>query len=344
MDKGVYFMYLSEIQQEYIVNCIYEYTKRPIYLKDRGIYNFECPICREGKSSGKKRRGFYIPSINNISCHNCGWKSTPLSWIQKVTGKNFAEIYKDNDEYIPEYDKIYTNLFNDEEKRVNNQTLPEDSINLLSNEVNYYKNNKLVREALTYIQNRRLDTAKYRPKAIYTTIKDKYCAGDICIPFYDRNSKIPFYQIRVLFPDENSPKYKSKMDSDKTLFNLDQIDEKFPYIFLFEGPIDSMFIKNSTALAGIDITSVQQAQLSLFPLHQKIWCLDNQHIDPTAKQRTNILLDNNECVFIWPKKYQKIKDINELCVRLKRDEISPNFILNNTACNRMDAIKKGYIF
>lgn len=334
---------MSKIQQEYIVDTIYQNTRRPEYLKASGVYNFECPICNEGKSRGKKKRGFYIPDKNTICCHNCGWKSNPLLWIEKVTNKSFREIYQENDKFVPEFEKVtYYNSENDDYK-IDVGTLPEDSINLLTNEVDYFKDNKEVIECLQYIKQRRINSAKYKPKAIYTSIKDKYCRGGICLPYFDRSGKINFYQIRVLNPEPKEPKYKGKLNGTKSLFNYNLIDEKYPYIFLFEGPIDSMFVKNAVGVGGVDINEKQQAQLSLFPLHQRIWCLDNQYIDETSKEKTDILLKKNESVFIWPKKYKKFKDINSLCMALKLDEISSEFIIKNTASNIMEAIKKGYI-
>jgi hypothetical protein len=334
---------MAEIQEEYIVDCIYQHTKRPEHLKSSNVYNFECPICQEGKSRGKKKRGFYIPEQKTICCHNCGWKSSPLKWIEKVTNKTFREIYQENDKFVPDFEKItYLNLDTGYSK-IDVDTLPEDSINLLSDEVNYFKKDKVISDCLAYMQKRRLVTASYRPKAIYTSIKDRYCSGGVCLPFYERDGKISFYQIRNINPQTNEPKYKGKVNGDKGLFNYDKLSEKFPYVFLFEGPIDAMFIKNSVAIAGTSLASKQEAQLSLFPLHQKIWCLDNQQIDKTSKEKTDKLLKENQSVFIWPKKYKQYKDINEICCKFGLDEISPDFILKNTASNVMEAIKKGYI-
>ena len=71
----------------------------------------------------------------------------------------------------------------------------------------------------------------------------------------------------------------------------------FPYIFLFEGPIDACFIKNGVGIAGInlskgrDLTQEQEEQLSRYRFtHQFIWMLDSQHIDSTAREKTEILL------------------------------------------------------
>ena len=77
-------------------------------------------------------------------------------------------------------------------------------------------------------------------------------------------------------------------------------------------------------------TSLQKDQLNKLNLYEKIYVLDNQWLDKAALNKSIILSQNNEKVFIWPKELKKYKDFNEICVKLNRDIIKPEFILKNT--------------
>jgi hypothetical protein len=70
-------------------------------------------------------------------------------------------------------------------------------------------------------------------------------------------------------------------------------------------------------------------------MFDKIWCLDSQWLDKTSRDKTISLLEMGECVFIWPKKWgEQYKDLNELCIDKKLDQISPTFIKNNSQCGK----------
>ena len=64
--------------------------------------------------------------------------------------------------------------------------------------------------------------------------------------------------------------------------------------------------------------------------YDKVYVLDNQYIDTPALNKSIILADNNEKVFIWPKQLKRFKDFNDVCVQGNRSKIKPEFIINNT--------------
>ena len=92
-----------------------------------------------------------------------------------------------------------------------------------------------------------------------------------------------------------------------------------------------MFLRNSVALAGINPTTEQLERISkLFPMHSLVYVLDNQWKDKTSYKITKVLLEEGKKVFLWPPELIDYKDLNELCVAIKRDEIKPEFILKHT--------------
>ena len=299
-------------------------------VNSAGIFEGGCPICREGKSWGKKRRLFYIPDYDNIHCKNChrSWNTT--QWIIEVSGKSFHDIKSESKEY--EYISIDYLQTDTTPTIVNNSTLPLDSINLNDpKQLEFYKDNLILQQCVTFMLKRRLTKAINSPKAFYLSLKDFIHKNRLCIPFTNDSNDIEFYQTRSFLDikDDPLPKYLGKVGGSKTLFGADRISEDLDYIFIFEGPIDAMFVNNGVAIGGVDITSEQRVSLNRYPFHEKIWVLDNQHIDNTAKEVSHRLLDAGERIFIWPK-LTNVKDINDICVLKKLNELPTKFIVENS--------------
>ena len=343
---------MSILPENYIIQKFYEYAGYVQYLKHNNTYNGCCPICHEGKSWGKKKRCFYIPDNDIIYCHNCGWSSNPLKWISHLSNKSYKEIFdecKNNDEYLPIYkENNETNL-----NKIDIPSLPGDCINLFDkHQIIFYKNEHILQLAISYLKNRLLYHAINKPNALYLCRKDFIHKNRIIIPFYDENNNIIYYQSRGILPEDlkNKPKYLSKTGGEKSIFGINNIDNKNENIFIFEGPIDSFFTKNGIAVGGIQENSIhnfnnkQQEQIESLTLFNKIWVVDSQWKDNAAYNKTKLLLQNNENVFIWPKEYGiKYKDFNDICIDKQIYEIPNSFILKNTYKGIQGLIKLGEI-
>jgi hypothetical protein len=313
-----------KIPDSFLLKKFYTYSFNPSYKKTEGTYNAGCPVCKEGKSFGKKKRLFFYPKTQSFYCFNCSKSWNAFSWLQEVSNSSYEELKSEileqdssNEIIILEKQKNYLKKKTD---------LPFDSINLSEqSQVFYFKNENKVQKCLSYIKERKLDTAINRCNAFYLSLTDFIHKNRLCIPFYE-NKKIVFYQTRSL--DDSFPKYLSKNGSEKTVFNIDNIDSELDYIFLTEGPIDSMFIKNGVGLAGLTITDYQKKQLAGFTFHKKIWVLDNPNVDETSKEKIKELIANKQNVFMWPLGC-RYKDLNEWCIKENLDGIDYNKIVNN---------------
>ncbi len=323
-----------DVPKSLVVQYFYQYSGYPEFNRSNGVYFGCCPICREGKSWGKKKRLFFLPKENHLFCHNCQTSWNPLEWICQVSGKPYFEILQEaQDEGF--LDDIDFNQYSSNQNTKRDYPLPFGSINLFNDqEIKYYSENKVVKDALNLIKQRRLDTAINKVD-LYISLKDFIYKNRICIPFRQTDGKTIFFQCRALYKngEENGRKYISKYGSDKSVFNVEKIDVDYPYIFLFEGPLDSMFVKNGVGIAGLTFTDFQSIQLNKFFTHKKIWVLDNQRVDEDAMKKSLKLVKNGENVFVWPKKYKKYKDLNDLCVDLKKDSISPKFFVERCVNN-----------
>jgi len=329
------------LPQDYIVQKFYQYAGFPKFKKLSNVYEASCPICREGRSWGKKKRCYFIVSDGVICCHNCGWFSSPFNWIKQVSGQTPAEIYKE----VSQYDILPLDLMQEQQQNipavtVNPHSLPLDCINLFDeNQVSYYKDNTVVQDALSLISRRRMNHAINKPDTLWLSLTDKIHKNRIIIPFYNEHGDIVFYQSRAIYERDTKlyPKYLGKVNGERALFNLNKITPDLDYIFIFEGPIDAFFVQNGTAVAGIqersnkNFTTLQEEQLATFRLYEKIWVLDSQWLDKASREKTIKLIETGETVFIWPEKVgKKFKDINDLCLAVGRDFIEPEFFIKNS--------------
>jgi len=301
------------------------------------IYEAGCPICKEGKSWGRKRRLYYIVAENHIFCHNCGWTGNVIKFIQEVEGVTYKEIMKEMEDY-----DILPDIIDGEEEKVTfrpTPDLPLDSINLLDElQLEYHNSNDIVNHVFDFTTRRKLFSACNRPKTLWVSLKDNIHRNRLVLPFYDESNNIIHYQSRSVLPTDNKlPKYLSKVGSEKSLFNVNNINSEIDNIFIFEGPIDSCFVRNGVAVAGIQensnllYTQRQKEQLRSFPFHDKIWVLDSQHQDKAAYIKTERLIEQGETVFIWPKEYgDRYKDFNDMAIDLDISEIPYKFILKNS--------------
>ena len=315
----------NKLPEQYVTQMFQIYAGYVKYNPASSVYYGGCPICREGKSWGKKARLYWIPKYGNIHCKNdCNKSWTPLSWIMEVSGKSYEDIIDEAKEYeyVPVESIIQQNNF-----QFRSKTLPDDAINLFNpTAVDYYRDNEHIQLALKTITTRRLRSAVNAPKAMYMSLTDYSHRNRITIPFYDELNKLSFFQSRAMYDEPN--KYISKGNGVKTLFGFDKVVAEIPYVFIFEGPIDAMFMKNGIAIGGVEFTARQKQQLQSVPFHKRVWILDNPNIDATANTKILQLPEKGDLIFNWGK-VTAYKDFNDLCVAKKIDEIPKDFVLNN---------------
>ena len=328
-----------ELNQEFLIETFYSYCKRPIHKKYQNVFNSECPICKEGKSTGRSRRLFYFPNKQYFYCHNCSKSWRPFDWVKEITGWTFPEIVKKNKEKegVVYTKKVVTPL--KQTKEIVISDLPESSIELTdSTQVEYFKDNKYVKLALEYCQSRRLLTATNSCKRFYLSLEDKVHKNRLVIPFFDDSNKVVCYQTRALTQNQ-FPKYLTKF-GEKELFGLANIDSELPYVFIFEGPIDSMFVKNGLAMASLSPTEIQLRQLNNLIGYEQIWVFDNDKNNQQTSRKILKYINEGKRIFIWPKEFMKFKDFNEVCCSLELDEIPWKFVVKNSAQGQEALIKQ----
>jgi len=318
---------VRQVPSSYVLNKFYTYAGAPKFRKFDGNYNASCPICREGKSWLKKKRLYFYPTTSSFYCFNCNRSWNALNWIISVSGLSKEEILTE----MEGEDNCNEILLNNAPRKMfsgEQPHLPHDSINIEDEQqLIFYGVNPNFQDVIEYGNSRRLFTAINRCNKYYVSLTDKFHKNRLCIPYLNRDKKIIFYQTRKVSTDD-SPRYLNKVGFDKSVFGIDRINVDIPYIFIFEGPLDAMFVKNGVSVAGLTTTDLQNKQLNEFPFHERIWILDNPNIDQTSKQKTVELLGRKEKVFKWPLNLP-FKDFNECAVFQNKNEIELDFILDN---------------
>lgn len=330
-----------ELSQEFLIETFFSFCKRPLLNRYQNVYNAECPVCKEGKSAGRSRRLFYFPHKRYFYCHNCVKSWQPFDWIKQVTGWTFSEIFKKNEEKIGIVQAVFkphTVSLPVSSHKTEMPDLPENSINLNDRaQIEFYKDNKYVKLALDCCKERRLYTAVNSCKQFYLSLEDRVHKNRLVIPFFGNDGRIVCYQTRSLSKNQ-FPKYLTKV-GEKEVYGVNNVDPNIPYLFVFEGPIDSMFVKNGLAIASLAPTGYQLQQINNLIGYECIWVFDNDKNNKHTSKKIIKHISDGKKIFIWPKQLAKFKDFNELCCSLNIDEIPWKFVVNHSASGQQALLK-----
>ena len=287
--------------------------------------NFRCIFCGDSKKSLNKCRGYFITKKEGIvyHCHNCGihmWLSQLLKQIDFGLYKQYmAEKFVDSDVKK----KFYEPNPNDDFKKP--KFITESPLRVLK-KISQLNNDHPAKQ---YVLKRKLlnpTHAKlfYCPKFfawVNTIIPDKFEVyrdePRLVIPFIDKEQNLFGFQGRSFDPKATTKYFTIMLDeSMPKVYNLDTVDfSKRTYIT--EGPIDAMFLPNSIAMAGADLTF---RNLDIIPANS-IMVFDNEPRNLEMVKRAEKVIELGFNIFIWPNSVIQ-KDINEMiCADISAAEI-----------------------
>lgn len=304
--------------------------------KSDKLYNCRCVLCGDSTKNRHKARGYFFEYKTDLryKCHNCD---------ASLTFGNFLKT-------------IDTNLYNQYslEKFSEGAPLKANTINTFTFEEPVFKapeerllDKILVRvstlppehEAVIFCKTRQIPDAKLKEIYFIGNIKDivqlndKYKASikgeepRIVLPFYSESGQLVGVTCRAL-RGEALRYITIKIKDEPLIFGLDSID-KNKTTYVVEGPIDSLFLKNSIAVAG---TSFDKVSFSTISQDKLVYIYDNQ---PRNKEVCKIIeksIDQGYNVVIWPQNIME-KDINEMVTTGKNVQkiISENTFTGLTA-------------
>lgn len=308
---------------------------------NRQTYNFRCPICGDSQKNSTKARGFLFAKNSNgflYHCHNC---NITLSFDQLLKQQD-PSLYN---EFVRE--KIGENLKPMSERKKSDVEIFADKMKTpkfirFSSLVNLRKVSQLKHDhpAKLYVQARKIPT-QYHSKLFYapkfkefvnSVVPNKFSSTTydeprLIVPFIDEDKNLFGFLGRSFDPNSDL-RYITIMidDSKPKIFGLDECDRSKPH-YIFEGPIDSMFVDNSLAMAGasIDWNFVNENSILVF---------DNE---PRAKEtirRMERAIDKGCKLVIFPENIHE-KDINEMI--LKNENIDIESILKHNTSEGLEA-------
>ena len=277
--------------------------------KKRNLWNFRCPVCGDSQKHKNKARGFVFETKGDLlyKCHNCG-VSMP---IPKLIEKLDPQLYK---EYRLEKftDGKKKNIDMRKVKRVISST-PTFKKDITSNLIKIEDLN-ITHPAREYLTNRQLPiTSLYYAEKfkewVNTTKPDtfpdiKEDEGRIIIPFRTKEGDVFGFQGRALSNDGLRYITILLQEGQPKIFGLDNLDYE-KTIYITEGPLDSLFLKNCVAMAGADVSD--HGILG----NNVVYIYDNEPRNPQITKRISGHINNGDSVVIWPDNI-KFKDINDM--------------------------------
>ena len=301
--------------------------------KNKELFNFRCPICGDSQKNKNKARGWIFNKKGNFLffCHNC---SASMSFSNFL--KNLDVIL--HQDYNKE--KFIENNFNNPlpifKPDITKNIIPKYRIDSPLSSLTKISSLPWDHPVKKYILNRKIPSNRHYKIFLCNKFKtwvnsflpDKFKDFDkdecrLILPFLDKENNFFGCQARnfsslgsryiTILLDDESPK----------LFGLDTVNFSKP-VYIFEGPIDSLFIDNSIAMCGSDLSKAF--------INDKKKCtiiFDNESRSIQIVKKIGKYIDLGYNVCLWPKQV-KGKDLNEMILNGHESEELKILIDKNT--------------
>ena len=319
------------------IKYINEISTRLGQFKKKGdyLYNFRCPHCGDSKKSKTKARAYFYRVKNDMffKCHNCGEGQSLTNFLKFIDAKKYEqyllERYKGSAPSTPQ-PKF------DDFKPVFKESNIMDSLTKVSDlsedhPVRQYVINRKIPEqyfSKLYLSDKFMAFVNKAKPNTFGHTKGEH--PRLIIPFYDADGKVFAFQGRAFGKEQ--PKYLTvKLDENKQkVYGLDRVNLQEP-IYIVEGPIDSLFIKNCLAAAGADLTL-------RIPPEQVTYIFDNEPRNKEIIKRMYDVIEKDYNVVIWPDDIQ-LKDVNDMIISgMSKAEVQT--IISTSTYSKLEALTK----
>ena len=279
-------------------------------------WHARCPICGDSKKSRLKKR-FHLDWNNGeplFQCFNCGESGNFFKLYSILEGISYDEAVRTLTGFNPS--TIKNSLFN--KKIVPTVEVVDDAYEDLSYHLKDFisdtADSSLAAKMFSYLITE-FRVLRKIPETfkLYYAINGKF-NGRIIIPIF-KDHKLIYFQGRGregMIPKYLNPNIK-KMN---IIFNEEHIDDD-RYVIITEGILDALSVgNNGTCILGKSITDSFLRRCMKLSRRGLILALDHDQAghDATLSYLNNGTYSNDLRYFIMPKKYAKIKDLNNLAV------------------------------
>jgi predicted RNA-binding Zn-ribbon protein involved in translation (DUF1610 family) len=306
--------------------------------KGNGTYNFRCPYCGDSTSNKNKARGYIFQKEGKpfFKCHNCGKGALLRSLLRHINPQLHSEYslerFSDGDrgikkKKIPSSTKTSFRF----KKRPNYLKTPLGKLKKVSQlAVNhpvkkYVEGRKIPKRfhyKLFYTPKFNAFAHQFSPENFDIVDKDE---PRLILPFINREEELIGFQGRALGKsslryitvkvDENAPK----------IFGLDTVDITKP-VYVVEGPIDSLFLNNSIAMGGADVSETSLKELGA---EEVVFVFDNEPRNKEILNRIGKIIELGYSISLFPD-YVGEKDINDMILAGRDIDEVRSVISNNT--------------
>jgi len=283
-----------------------------------------CPFCGDSQTNKLKARGYIFAKENNLifKCHNCGVGTNVGNFIKHVDPSLHGE-------YVLEKYKSGTGTANTYHRKSGNTprivTSPPKFGHIKKRSI--FEHGSWLNDlssghfCLNYVENRLIPKEHY-DKLLFTSNYKAFCDALISnhdknliedarlvIPFFNYQNELVAVSGRALETSDRTLRYVTLRTNDsdnKLIYGMDRVDLN-ERVYLVEGPIDSLFLKNCVASgdANLSLTAknIQAKKITLV--------FDNEKRNKEVCKLIENAIKSNHDVVIWPDNIEG-KDINEM--------------------------------
>jgi hypothetical protein len=288
--------------------------------KKETLATCRCFKCGDSKRNKSKTRGYFFEHKGHYvyKCHNCGFSSNLYGVLESVSPtlcKEYSfEMFK---EKTPE--PMVT-----EKKEVKQPSFTNlgTRLDLLNAD----------HKAVKYVHSRQISKEKYSnfyyspdfSKIMADFDRTGHKEARLVIPFYNEVGELVGVQGRAI-DDEKAIRYITlkKEGQERLWYNLDKIDPRST-IYVTEGPIDSMFIPNCTAMQGAGWLEELPPKIAKSKV---VFIFDNEPRNAEISALLGRYIDAGRNVVIWPSEIDK-KDVNDMVIAYG-EATTMKLIINN---------------
>jgi len=284
--------------------------------KQEFLWNFRCPICGDSQKKLTKARGYVHRKKNDLfyKCHNCGIGLTFSNFLKKIDVNLHAEYvmerYKNGENGHSNYKKptfkfdhpIFKKLKKidiglpcvDElgDEHICKQYVLSRNIDLKKHKYLYFAEN-----FKSWVESLNLDNSyeliNNEPRLVIPFFNEKGVLIAAQGRSLDNKSKLRYITVKII---EDAPK----------IFGLNTIDQT-KTVYVLEGPIDSLFVENSIAVAGADLST----SIKFLTDTDLVFVYDNERRNKEIIKKMEKNISQGQKIVIWPNNISH-KDINDM--------------------------------
>jgi hypothetical protein len=321
-------------------------------IETAGVHVARCPVCGDSEKHSHRKRLYLLKNELGwrVYCHNCGYSSglmffvkdfypTQYSYMLNQSMEDFLidkpkKQKKIKDEGLADILKIGLSKI-DKKTSSKKIQLAQQYVNKncfkLANNCPDSSLQKIIDEQIDVLKKRRLKQEII--DKMYYAYEGKYSQRNI-IPFYNNEGEIYYFQ--AMATQEWQKKFKYINFKDDAIEQRPDYNECFvdknKIVYVVEGLFDSTFVRNSIATLGVNLSNTRlRYYKKTYP--KRVWIMDNDEVGIKATQK---LCEKDETCIIFPKKYRNVKDLNDLAVLLKENDLTE--IIKKWTYNGMEGL------